>query len=127
VDLNIKNLRKSGSFVGEPVKKEITLLNGDEEVKADVWVRKLSYHSIVNDLTPSPDRLAIRIAECICDKDGGPIFRVSDVTGFDDEGQAVMVKDEKGNKVEQGALSADICNQLLALIQEVNGLGKTQS
>lgn len=112
MDLNLDSLKEIGSFTGAPVKKEITWKQGDKDFTASVYVRFLSYHSAKNDvlsISGKSDRLAGRIAACICDADGKPVFTPEDITGEADP--------------SRGALDGNLTMALLAAIGEVNGLG----
>lgn len=86
--LNLKDLVAQGAFVSasEPtVKREITWHNVDGvEQKADVWIRRASYHTITNTWKAaegSQEHLAARIATMVCDEEGGPIFTTGDILG----------------------------------------------
>ena len=121
--LDVEALSKAGGFSGAPVKREIEW----GEYVFDVYVRRLSYHSAVSDfkaVAANGDIAAARIASCIVNEEGDPIFKVSDITGVEEDGSPVMTTDEDGNKVERGALAADLATELLVAISEVNGLGK---
>jgi hypothetical protein len=89
--LNLKDLVAQGAFVSasEPhVKREIKWHNTEgEELTADVWVRRASYHTITNTWKAAEgnqEHLAARIATMICDEEGGPIFTTGDVLGTAD-------------------------------------------
>ena len=115
--LNLKNLGEMGAFTGAPIAKEITWIGADEqEYSGTVYVRKLSYHSMVEDIKASANKAELtagRIAACICDEEGKPIFTVHDITGESDP--------------ERGPLDSKLAMALLAAIAEVNGLGKQES
>ena len=112
--LSIAELQKVGAFCGEPVEREITWAQGEEEFTATVYVRRMSYKTTVSDLQNSKDGsgqvLAGRIASCICDETGAPVFSVADITGDADP--------------QRGPLDNNLTMALLAVIGEVNGLGK---
>lgn len=91
MSLNLKDLVAQGAFVSasEPhVKREIKWHNTEgEELTADVWVRRASYHTITNTWKAAEgnqEHLAARIATMICDEEGGPIFTTGDVLGTAD-------------------------------------------
>jgi spore maturation protein SpmB len=112
--LTIDSLKTVGAFTGRPVEKEIQWTQGDQEVKATVFVRPLGYQAAVSDvksLDGKQDSLAGRIAASICDEHGEPVFTVGDITGAADP--------------ERGALDGRLTVALLAAIYEVNNLGKT--
>lgn len=114
--LNLETLNESGGFVGRPVARQVTWRQGDDEYTADVWVRPLSYNSAVSDLLAvrdETDPVAGRIAASIVDEDGNPVFTVADIIGTADP--------------ERGPLNSALTMALLALISEVNGLGKKPS
>lgn len=116
MDLSLASLKKSGSFTGAPVKREIKWKQGDKEHVANVYVRPLSYQSAVSDLlsiSGKTDGVAGRIATSICDSKGKPIFTVADIIGEAD--------------ASRGALDGNLTMALLGVIGEVNGLGKPKS
>lgn len=113
MELSIASLKAAGAFTGAPVKKTVTWWNGEEELSAIVYVRPLSYQSAVSDITSmaqDKEGAAGRIASCIVDESGKPIFTVEDITGEADP--------------ERGPLSSDLTMALLGVIGEVSGLGK---
>ena len=86
--LNLKDLVEKGAFVSasEPtVKREITWHNTEgEEQKAEIYVRRASYHTITNTWKAAEgnqEHLAARIATMVCDENGGPIFTTADILG----------------------------------------------
>lgn len=112
MDLNIDSLKGMGAFTGAPVRKEITWTQGEQEFSGVVYVRFLSYHSAKNDvmsITSKSDRLAGRIAACICDAEGKAVFSPEDITGEADP--------------ERGPLDGNLTMALLKAIGEVNGFG----
>jgi len=114
--LTLESLKSVGAFTGRPVEKEITWMQGDDELKATVFIRPLGYQAAISDVTAlngKHDSLAGRIAASVCDEDGGPVFAVGDITGAADP--------------ERGALDGRLTVALLAAIFEVNNLGKTKS
>lgn len=116
MDLSIDSLKEAGAFTGAPVEREVTWKQGEDEFTATVYVRRLSYHSAVSDLTAlhgKVDAVAGRIASCICDAEGKPVFTPADITGEADP--------------DRGPLNENLTMALLAVIAEVSGLGKLQS
>lgn len=116
MQLSIDSLKQMGAFTGAPVEREITWKQGEDELTATVYVRPLSYLSARADLaalTGKADGVAGRIAACICDPEGKPVFTAADITGEADP--------------ERGPLDGNLTMALLAVIGEVNGLGKTPS
>lgn len=116
MQLSIDSLKQMGAFTGAPVEREITWKQGGDELTATVYVRPLSYLSARADLaalTGKSDGVAGRIAACICDQEGKPVFTPADITGEADP--------------ERGPLDGNLTMALLSVIGEVNGLGKTQS
>lgn len=112
--LTIDTLKQAGAFTGAPVEREITWKQGDQELTATVYVRPLSYMAAVSDLralSGKADGVAGRIAASICDENGQPVFTPEDITGEADP--------------ERGALDGNLTMALLAVIAEVNNLGKT--
>ena len=130
MELSVDSLRSAGGFTGGCVRRQVTWTNQDgEEITFDVHVRRLSYHTAVNDLktiSTHGDPAIYRLAYSIVDPTGKPIFSESDITGVDADGDPVMVEDEDGKLIERGALDSNLTTALLALIGEVNGLGKTR-
>jgi len=116
MQLSIDSLKQMGAFTGAPVEREITWKQGEDELTATVYVRPLSYLSARSDiaaLTGKVDGVAGRIAACICDQEGKPVFTAADITGEADP--------------DRGPLDGNLTMALLQVIGEVNGMGKTQS
>lgn len=111
--LTLDNLKQAGAFTGAPVEKEITWNNGQEDLTATVYVRKLSYNSAIEDLksiTKKSEAAAGRISACICDENGKAVFTPEDITGEADP--------------ERGPLCSGLTWALLTVIAEVNSAGK---
>lgn len=130
MELSVEGLKAAGGFIGGPVKRTVRFTTKDgEEVEFDTWVRPMSYHTAVKDIQAhhkGGDLISHRIAGCICHEDGSPVFTVSDITGLDENGMPIMIK--QGNKqVERGALSKDLADALMILVSEVSSLGKTKA
>jgi hypothetical protein len=109
MDLSIASLKAAGAFVAPPVKKEITWHVGGVPKKATVYVVQESFSSLVQrweEQERGGDLTAQRIASCICDKDGKPVFSVADVMGNPETGH--------------GPLTATLTIVLLNAIGEVN-------
>lgn len=116
MNLSIESLKEMGAFTGAPVEKVIKWKKGQQELEATVFVRPLSYKSAVSDLqamSKNGDAVPGRIATCICDEQGKPIFTPEDITGEADE--------------TRGPLDGNLTMALLGAIAEVNGMGKTKS
>lgn len=116
MELSIANLKQAGAFTGRPVKKSIVWKQGEEEFDATVYVRPLGYAAAVSDvlaIAGKQDSVAGRIAASICSETGEPVFTVADITGQADP--------------DRGALDGNLTVALLAVIQEVNSLGKVPS
>lgn len=114
--LTLDTLKQAGAFTGAPVEKEITWRQGETQLTATVYVRPLSYMAAVSGLLAmngKADRVAGRIAASICDEHGKPVFTPEDITGEAD--------------AERGALDGNLTVALLAVISEVNNLGKMPS
>lgn len=114
--LTLETLKQAGAFTGAPVERSITWKQREQELTATVYVRPLSYKSAVSDLMAGAGRVdgvAGRIAACICDEDGKPVFTPQDITGEADP--------------ERGPLDGSLTVALLSVISEVAGLGKTPS
>lgn len=112
MQLSIESLREMGAFTGAPVEREISWKQGKKELSATVFVRHLSYHTAVSDVVSShtkSDGIAGRIAACICDAEGKPVFVPGDITGEADQ--------------ERGPLDGELTMALLRVIGEVNSLG----
>lgn len=109
MDLSIAALAAAGAFAAPPVKKEIQWHSGGVLQKATVYVAHESYISVTqrwDAQNQGVDITAQRIASCIVDKDGKPVFTVADVVGGPDTGH--------------GALCAELAIVLLSAIGEVN-------
>lgn len=127
--LTVEEIQKHGGFTGGPVKRLVTWKDKGEEHSAEIWVRAMSYHTAVTDLSTLGESrqmvVARRLSACLCDEEGVPLFTVTDITGIDQEGKPIMVKDPKnGEMVERGAFCTGLTNALLEIIGEVSGLGK---
>lgn len=125
--LTLETLRHVGAFTGGVVRREIEWLQNGEMVRAEVWVRPLSYQTATADINsmragdgPWPRRVAL----CICHEDGSPVFQLSDITGIGDDGKPVMTVTDDGKEVEQGGLNQSLFDALMLLIVEVSNLGK---
>lgn len=118
MELNVKSLQEAGAFTGCPVEKEIKWEQGGKELSATAFVRKLSYKTAVSDCRQyGKDVIAGRIAACICDKDGKPVFTVEDITG-----EEIIEKGDKKEVVfsDRGPLDHNLTVALLGAISEVN-------
>lgn len=116
MSLSLDSLKELGAFTGAPVRREVTWECRGEEHTATVFVRPLSYRSAVSDIqafSGQTDGPAARIAHSICDEAGKPVFTVADITGDADP--------------ERGPLDGNLTMALLAVIAQVNGLGKQKS
>lgn len=125
--LSLSEISSRGGFSGPPVKREIGWARDGETVVFDVYVKRMAYQSAVSDviaIQAGGDIAAHRIATSIVDENGAPVFSVSDITGVLDTGEPVMTENETGEMVERGALDGELAIALLAVIAEVNGLGK---
>lgn len=113
--LSIESLQEAGAFTGAPVEREITWKQAGKELAATVFVRPLSYWSAVSDIvtTREGDPVAGRIAACICDANGKPVFTPADITGEADP--------------SRGPLDGNLTMALLGAIGEVSTQGKTTS
>jgi hypothetical protein len=121
--LSLEGLQQSGGFTGAPVKREIEWVRGDHTETYDVYVRRLSFQTAVSDvhaLAGHGDLAANRIAHSICDEHGARVFKVSDITGINDDGSPVLNEDG----TERGGIDNNLTLALLSVIGEVNGLGK---
>ena len=117
MNLTIDNLKAAGAFTGAPVAKDIAWNNDDgEEVTATGFVRRIGYAAVVSDLTAArckTDPVAGRIASSICDAEGNAVFAPGDITGEADP--------------ERGPLHHGLVMELMRVMAEVNGAGKTKS
>ena len=128
--LDLAAVLEAGAFTGRPVKREIEWFSGGETHTAHVFVRSLSYADTVADIKAANDDEdligASRIARCICDSEGNPVFEVSDVTGVYDNGDPVMWLNPKTNDDEpRGGMCNSLVIALLDAIGQVNDLGKS--
>ena len=129
MQLTLDSLEKAGAFAGGLEKREITWASKGKEHKFEVYVRPMSYHTAVNDIAAirdGGDIVAARLAGGICDSDGKSVFTVADITGLNDDGTPVMIE-RNGKLVERGGIARDLANELMTVLGEVSGLGKSQS
>lgn len=113
MSLTLDSLKSTGAFTGALVKREVTWTWQGETHTATVYVRPLSYRVAVTDVQAfkgQVDAVAARIAHSICDEHGKPVFTVEDITGEADPAR--------------GPMNDALAMELLAVIGEVNGLGK---
>jgi hypothetical protein len=109
--LSIDSLTEAGAFVGAPVEKEITWTQGEQELSATVHIRRMSYQTTVAGFRDEKEGncpIASRIASCVLDETGKPIFTAGDITGDSDPAR--------------GPLDSNLTMSLLAAIGEVNNL-----
>ncbi|WP_447896049.1 phage tail assembly chaperone family protein, TAC [Vreelandella sp. GE22] len=113
--LTVANLAAAGGFVAKrATEKDIKWQHEGQEFEAEVNVLPMSYTTVRSDHFArqiNGDALAARIACCIVDEEGSPVFTVGDVTGDADP--------------ERGPLAVGLTNELLRVIGEVSALGKT--
>lgn len=124
--LTLDSLKKTGSFTGRPVAKEITWRQGDETFTATVYVRPLGYQAAVSDVLAAggkQDNIAGRIAAAICDEEGNTVFTVLDITHGPLD-PAELAKDPESTK-RLGALDGNLTVALMVAINEVTNMGKT--
>lgn len=107
--LSINQLKTADNYIGLPVLKTIEWSHDGEDYEADVYVRKMSYKTAIDDVLneKTEDRLASRIAACVCDDKGEAVFTVKDITGESDK--------------ERGAMAPALFMALTNVIGEVNG------
>jgi hypothetical protein len=109
MDLTIASLKAAGAFISEPQKKEVSWHANGNPQKATVYVLQESFISLTQRWDAQDrggDLAAQRIASCITDKNGVPVFTVEDVVG--------------GPETGHGPLCAELAIVLLAAIGEVN-------
>lgn len=124
--LTLDSLKKTGSFTGRPVAKEITWRQGGETFTATVYVRPLGYQAAVSDVLAAggkQDNIAGRIAAAICDEEGNTVFTVLDITHGPLD-PAELAKDPESTK-RLGALDGNLTVALMVAINEVTNMGKT--
>lgn len=117
--LSIDSLKEVGAFTGAPVEKEIAWKQGEEEFTATVYVRRMSYNSAIEDmkaLAKKTEAAAGRIASCICDESGKPVFTADDVA------EGPIINEETGERA--GPLCSELTWALLSVIAEVSIEGK---
>lgn len=120
--LSIESLKEAGAFTGAPIEKEIAWKQGESEFTATVYVRRMSYNSAIEDmkaLSRKTEAAAGRIASCICDENGKPVFTANDIA------EGPIVNAETGERA--GPLCSELTWALLSVIAEVNAEGKTKS
>lgn len=110
--LTLDAVKKSGGFAPKGLtKKTITIKDdNDEDVSFDVYVKHLSYASVINargaDGEDRADAVARNISDAIRDEEGGRIFTPGDITGESDP--------------ERGPISSELTIALLSAIGEVS-------
>lgn len=135
MQLSVESLVSSGRYVGEPVKEAIEWEHDGDIIKNDVFVRRLSYQTAITDLMPTHEgafggatlselRGAFRIAHCIVDDKGEPVFTPAHILGVNEDGSPVYVKDENGDEKQWHGIPDTLGQACLAAIGKVNGLGK---
>lgn len=126
MQLSIDNLEESGAFTGELVKRQMTYVGkGEREYTVDVYLRRLSYLEVMKHFSGDDhsDLLTERICECVVDENGVKVFEKHDVTGFYEDGSPVLDKNGK----PRGGIPSQVASELVLLIAEVNGLGKSKN
>jgi len=124
--LTLDSLKKTGSFTGRPIEKEITWKQGGEALTATVYVRPLGYQTAVSDVLAAggkQDNIAGRIAAAICDEEGNTVFTALDITHGPLD-PAELEKDPDSTK-RLGALDGNLTVALMVAINEVTNMGKT--
>jgi hypothetical protein len=124
--LTLDSLKKTGSFTGRPVEKEITWKQGGESLTATVYVRPLGYQAAVSDVLAAggkQDNIAGRIAAAICDEEGNTVFSPLDITHGPLD-PVELEKDPDSTK-RLGALDGNLTVALMVAINEVTNMGKT--
>ncbi len=116
--ISLADVKKS-AFVGKPVLKTVEYLLDGELCEFNVYIRKLSYQSAVNDgqsFGANRDKfVAGRIAACVLDEDGHPVFEsIDQIMGL-------------GAFEDAGPISDDLTCALFAKIEEVNPSKKSSS
>lgn len=109
MNLSIASLKAAGAFTAPPVKKEVTWHADGKPQTATVYVLQESFISLTQRWDAQDrggDLAAQRIASCITNKDGVPVFTVDDIVGGPESGH--------------GPLCAELAIVLLAAIGEVN-------
>ncbi len=117
MNLTLENLAANGGFVSRTaVPEPIKWTHKGQVFTATVYVLPLSYVTAKSDIVATQlqsDPLAARIAHCIVDEEGKPLFTVADVVGEADP--------------ERGPLSNSLTHELLRVIGKVSELGKPQA
>ncbi|MGQ7253980.1 phage tail assembly chaperone family protein, TAC [Vreelandella titanicae] len=117
MNLTLENLAANGGFVSrKAVPEAIKWTHEGQEFTATVYVLPLSYATAKSDIVATQlksDPIAARIAHCIVDEEGKPLFTVADVVGEADP--------------ERGPLSNSLTHELLRVIGKVSKLGKPQA
>lgn len=126
--LTLESLKKTGSFTGRPVEKQITWKQDGEALTATIYVRPLGYQAAVSDVLAAggkQDNIAGRIAAAICDEEGNTVFTALDITHGPLD-SVELEKDPDSNK-RLGALDGNLTVALMVAINEVTNMGKTTS
>lgn len=120
MSLSLDSLKQAGAFTGAPVEKEIVWKQKGKEYRMTTFVRPLSYASAVSDIRAIGDKsdpVAGRIASCIFDENGNPVFTVNDIL------YGPVGKDGE----HMGPLDGNLTMALLAAIAEVTGMGESRA
>lgn len=128
MQLSIQSLTDLSAFTGRPIEKTVEWEQGGKMLKAQVFVRPLGFQTAVNDLLAQHGRLdgvAGRIAASICDAEGTPVFTVKDITHGPIDPKELAKNPETTKRL--GPLDGNLAVALLAVIHQVNDLGKTSS
>lgn len=127
--LSLESLQKSGGFVGAPVKRQLEWPPESGQLH-DIYVRRLGYQTAVEDLkslSSQGDIGAHRIALCIVDEKGEPIFPLHTIFGKNADGTPATYVNDAGEEVPLGEMSDELTMALLGIIGEVNDLGKKKA
>lgn len=115
MNLTLESLQEMGAFAPvDLTQHDIEWVQDGETYTATVYVRPMSYHTAVAEISATrngKDALAARIAECICDEKGTPIFTAADITG-------------EADPDNRGPLCSALIYALLGAIGSVSSMGK---
>lgn len=117
--ISLTDLLNGSAYTGAPELVSVPVNLDGTDMMVDVYVRKLSYLSVINDgkaFKDNPDLfVAGRIAACVVDKDGNPMFEsVEQIQGL-------------GKYAMKGGLKPEFVYALFNATTQVNPMGKVTS
>lgn len=117
MNLTLDALQEMGAFAPvDLTRQEIEWQQDGDTLTATVYVRPMSYQTAVAEISATRsgrDPIAARIAECICDENGAPVFSAGDITG-------------EADPENRGPMCSALAYALLGAIGSVSNMGKSK-